>query len=86
MKKHSCYRGLSIKPEVPPLRETYHVGEVFTDIVDGLRAVDEAVHFLNLDCGDRLGHATVLGMDVEKWYEELQFQDFHTEEWTILIM
>ena len=35
LKKHSCYRGLSIKPEVPPLRETYHVGEVFTDIVDG---------------------------------------------------
>ena len=74
LKKHSCYRGLSIKPEVPPLRETYHVGEVFTDIVDGLRAVDEAVHFLNLDCGDRLGHATVLGMDVEKWYEDCNFK------------
>lgn len=74
LKKHSCYRGLSIKPELPQLRMTYHVGETFTDILDGLRAIDEAVHFLNLDCGDRLGHATVLGMDVEKWYKDCNYK------------
>lgn len=74
LKKHSSYRGLSIKPELPQLRETYHVGESFTDILDGLRAIDEAVHFLNLDCGDRLGHATVLGMDVEKWYRDCNYR------------
>lgn len=74
LKKHSCYRGLSIKPELPQLRMTYHVGETFTDILDGLRAIDEAVHFLNLDCGDRLGHATVLGMDVEKWYKNCNYK------------
>lgn len=74
LKKHSCYRGLSIKPELPQLRETYHVGEIFTDILDGLRAIDEAVLFLNLDCGDRLGHATVLGMDAEKWYRDCNYK------------
>lgn len=54
--------------EVRQLRMTYHVGEDFLDVVDGLRAVDEAVHFLNLKCGDRIGHGTVLGIDVKEWY------------------
>ncbi len=49
---------------------TYHVGEDFRDIVDGLRAVDEALLFLNMRNGDRLGHATVLGIDVRKWYKK----------------
>lgn len=53
---------------IPQMKLTYHVGEDFLDIVDGLRAVDEAVHFLNLQCGDRIGHGTVLGIDVKKWY------------------
>lgn len=51
------------------LRATYHVGEDFLDVVDGLRAIDEAIHYLNLRCGDRLGHALALGVDVEAWYE-----------------
>lgn len=54
--------------ELPQLRITYHVGEEFLDIIDGLRAVDEAVRFLGMDCGDRIGHALVLGLNVEKWY------------------
>lgn len=48
---------------------TYHVGEDFLDIIDGLRAIDETVSFLNMRCGDRLGHALALGIDVEEWYE-----------------
>jgi len=55
--------------KVCQLRMTYHVGEDFLDIVDGLRAVNEAIAFLNLRCGDRIGHGTVLGLDVAKWYE-----------------
>lgn len=55
--------------EVSQLKITYHVGEDFLDVADGLRAVDEAVHFLNLQCGDRIGHGTVLGIDVHKWYK-----------------
>lgn len=54
---------------VPQLRITYHVGEDFLDIVDGLRAIDETVNFLNMNCGDRMGHATVLGIDIDAWYQ-----------------
>lgn len=57
------------KDKAGQLKMTYHVGEDFLDVVDGLRAVDEAVRFLNLQCGDRIGHGTVLGIDVRKWYE-----------------
>ncbi len=53
---------------VPQLKITYHVGEDFLDVADGLRAIDEAVNFLNMNCGDRLGHAIALGIDVEEWY------------------
>lgn len=47
---------------------TFHVGEDFLDIVDGLRAVRESILFLNLENRDRLGHALVLGTDVERYY------------------
>jgi hypothetical protein len=53
----------------PLLRATYHVGEDFLDITDGLRAIDEAINFLDMNCGDRLGHALALGIDVQQWYE-----------------
>ncbi|NBI91995.1 hypothetical protein D3Z45_15820 [Lachnospiraceae bacterium] len=59
--------------KVPQLKMTYHVGEDFLDVVDGLRAVDEAIYFLNLQCGDRIGHGTVLGIDVKKWYALKQY-------------
>ena len=52
------------------LNVTYHVGEDFMDIADGLRAVEEALIFLNLRNGDRLGHALVLGTDVRTYYEK----------------
>lgn len=54
--------------QMPDLCITYHVGEDFLDIIDGLRAIDEAISFLNMRCGDRLGHALALGVDVEEWY------------------
>ena len=54
--------------KISQLKATYHVGEDNQDILDGLRAIDEAIFFLNLDFGDRLGHAIALGVDVEKWY------------------
>ena len=49
--------------------KTYHAGEDFLDVVDGLRAIDEAIRFLNLDCGDRIGHALALGVNVAEWYQ-----------------
>lgn len=52
----------------PRLRSTYHVGEDFLDIVDGMRAIDEAIYFLNMTHGDRLGHALALGVPPRDWY------------------
>ncbi len=57
-----------LMPEVPPLRFTYHVGEDFLDVTDGLRAIDEAVRYLRLGAGDRLGHALAMGIDPGEWY------------------
>lgn len=42
---------------------TYHVGEDFLSIIDGLRAIDEVLHFLRFRRGDRLGHALALCVD-----------------------
>lgn len=55
-------------PVIPQLRITYHAGEDYLDLVSGLRAIDEAAKFLEMKCGDRLGHALALGVDVEDWY------------------
>lgn len=49
---------------------TYHVGEDFLDIADGLRAIDEAIIFLNLKSGDRLGHCLALGINPELYYKQ----------------
>lgn len=46
---------------------TYHAGEDFYHLLSGLRAIYEAVVFCGLDRGDRLGHASALGIDVSKW-------------------
>ena len=71
LKAHEVYRT-DTKQNLSPLRISYHVGEENQDILDGLRAIDEAVYFLNLESGDRLGHATMLGINVEKWYRRNQ--------------
>jgi adenosine deaminase len=54
----------------PQLRKTYHAGEDFYDIIDGLRAIDEAILFLQLKHGDRIGHGVALGIDPEKYYKD----------------
>ena len=47
---------------MPKLGISYHVGEDFLDIADGLRAIDETIRFFGLSRGDRLGHALALGI------------------------
>lgn len=51
------------------LHITYHAGEDFYDIVDGLRAIDEAILFCGLKRESRLGHALALGIDPEEYYK-----------------
>lgn len=50
------------------LHVTYHVGEDFMDIVDGIRAVDEALLFCGLGRGSRIGHGLALGIDPYSYY------------------
>lgn len=52
----------------PRLNATYHAGEDFLDLADGMRAIDEAVCFLDLRRGDRLGHALALGTQPQQYY------------------
>lgn len=52
------------------LNITFHVGEDFYDVADGLRAIEEAMIFLNLRNGDRLGHCLALGTDVRNYYNK----------------
>ena len=55
------------------LGRTFHVGEDFYDIVDGLRAIDECIFFLNFRSGDRIGHAVALGLDAYDYYKTRNF-------------
>ncbi len=65
------------KYPLPSLKITYHAGEDFLDPLDGIRAIDEAVSFLEMQSGDRIGHALALGIDCEEWY--------HTKHHTVLL-
>lgn len=62
------YKPVEPNPLVKDYKFTYHVGEDFYDIVDGLRAIDETLQFLEFKPGDRLGHALALGVDVKSYY------------------
>lgn len=70
MKRFCCKDN----PDGSRLRYTFHVGEDFWDITDGLRAIDEAILFLNLDTNDRLGHALALGIGVREYYQTRNFR------------
>ena len=59
----------SKKRILPKLGISYHVGEDFLDIADGLRAIDETFSFLNLSRGDRIGHAIALGVSPKIHYD-----------------
>lgn len=67
LRRHAIMEEVENHPAA--LGMTYHVGEDFYDIVDGLRAVDEVLTFMNFRSNDRLGHAMVLGTDVAKYYK-----------------
>lgn len=61
------------------LGRTYHVGEDYYDIVDGLRAIEEAVLFLNLSEGDRIGHAVALGINARNYYKDNRTLEMPTQ-------
>ncbi len=50
---------------------TFHGGEDFIDIVSGIRYVYEIAKFLRFRNGDRIGHATALGINPKLWKERI---------------
>lgn len=53
-----------------PFRQfTYHAGEDFFDLMDGLRTIDEILTLLQWDRHCRLGHCLALGMTPAVYYE-----------------
>jgi len=50
---------------------TYHAGEDFYHPLSGIRAIYEAVEFIDFGQNNRIGHATALGIDWNLWCQEL---------------
>jgi adenosine deaminase len=50
---------------------TYHTGEDFHHLVGGMRAIYEAVEFLGMQPGDRIGHGTAIGIEPALWLEHV---------------
>jgi len=50
---------------------TFHAGEDFIHIVSGIRYIYEAITFLNMEQGDRIGHATAIGINPEFWVNKI---------------
>jgi hypothetical protein len=71
---------------------TYHVGEDFLHMMTGLRRIYEAIEFLDLHAGDRLGHCIALGMSPKLWVHanptasmhHIDMLDDAVFEWTLL--
>ncbi|MBI3861220.1 MAG: hypothetical protein HY290_04935 [Planctomycetia bacterium] len=53
--------------ELPLPRTTAHVGEDFVHLATGLRYMDEALDYLPLRSGDRVGHGLALGVRPKEW-------------------
>ncbi|MET0402265.1 MAG: hypothetical protein ABW123_07660 [Cystobacter sp.] len=60
-------RGRQPHWNVPPLRMTYHAGEEFRRLGEGLRRVHELFDFGLMRPGDRIGHGLVLGIHPAAW-------------------
>lgn len=51
--------------------KTYHCGEDFLHLISGIRAVYEAVEFLRLRDGNRIGHGIAVGIHPAQWVESM---------------
>lgn len=69
MCEETCQKKSQTRYKTRSLHTTYHVGEDFFDIIDGLRAIDETLLFCGLKRGSRLGHALALGINPEEYYK-----------------
>lgn len=63
---------------------TYHVGEDFPHLISGIRSIDDALRFLPLRNGDRLGHCTAIGITPKIWKCSLPLSLSMTKETRLL--
>lgn len=63
---------------------TYHVGEDFPHLISGIRSIDDALRFLPLRNGDRLGHCTAIGITPKIWKRSLPSSLSMTKETRLL--
>lgn len=63
---------------------TYHVGEDFPHLISGIRSIDDALRFLPLRSGDRLGHCTAIGITPGIWKRSLPSSLSMTKETRLL--
>ncbi len=63
---------------------TYHVGEDFPHLISGIRSIDDALRFLPLRNGDRLGHCTAIGITPNIWKRSLPLSLSMTKEARLL--
>ncbi|MEN3762964.1 hypothetical protein [Aeromonas veronii] len=63
---------------------TYHVGEDFPHLISGIRSIDDALRFLPLRNGDRLGHCTAIGITPNIWKRSLPSSLSMTKETRLL--
>lgn len=67
--------------------KTYHCGEDFRHLIGGIRAVYEAVVFLDLKNGNRIGHATAIGIPPDLWIESMPAKLVLTkQEWFLNLL
>jgi adenosine deaminase len=57
------------KWKVTPMRATFHAGEEYRRLVEGLRRMHELLEFNILCAGDRIGHGLAAGTDPQRWAE-----------------
>lgn len=50
---------------------TFHAGEDFVHLLSGLRMMVEAVEFLDMEQGDRIGHGTAAGIEPSLWMNRI---------------
>jgi len=63
---------------------TYHVGEDFIHLVGGIRQISDALNMLDMSRGDRLGHATAVGIHPKAWLNSMPGEIMVTRgEWML---
>ena len=53
---------------------TFHAGEDFYDLIDGLRTIDETMLFMEYTRGCRIGHGLALGVQPRRYYANRHFK------------